>query len=137
MQKVIAGVSGMNTDSMWRRSASRNRNFSVPSIEVSRWASAGVVSVKSRASAARKSSDRSVIASTSVTPRRYTQRKRSEEHTSELQSLTGTSYAVFCLKKKIEIARGISLARLGGLQEPHHEVEVGRASCRERVLTGV
>ena len=26
--------------------------------------------------------------------------KRSEEHTSELQSLVGISYAVFCLKKK-------------------------------------
>src|SRR3546814_1254136 len=30
---------------------------------------------------------------------------RSEEHTSELQSLTRISYAVFCLKKKKEIAR--------------------------------
>src|SRR3546814_10868465 len=30
--------------------------------------------------------------------RQYTQ--RSEEHTSELQSLMRTSYAVFCLKKK-------------------------------------
>src|SRR3546814_1532550 len=29
-----------------------------------------------------------------------TQRNRSEEHTSELQSLMRTSYAVFCLKKK-------------------------------------
>src|SRR3546814_10850500 len=29
---------------------------------------------------------------------------RSEEHTSELQSLMRTSYAVFCLKKKIQIA---------------------------------
>src|SRR3546814_7951643 len=29
-----------------------------------------------------------------------TQRKRSEEHTSELQSLMRISYAVFCLKKK-------------------------------------
>src|SRR3546814_2600076 len=29
--------------------------------------------------------------------------KRSEEHTSELQSLMRTSYAVFCLKKKITI----------------------------------
>src|SRR3546814_7651005 len=29
------------------------------------------------------------------------QRWRSEEHTSELQSLMRTSYAVFCLKKKI------------------------------------
>src|SRR3546814_6120610 len=28
-------------------------------------------------------------------------RKRSEEHTSEHQSLMSTSYAVFCLKKKI------------------------------------
>src|SRR3546814_2636871 len=28
------------------------------------------------------------------------QRRRSEEHTSELQSLMRTSYAVFCLKKK-------------------------------------
>src|SRR3546814_8513745 len=27
---------------------------------------------------------------------------RSEEHTSELQSLMSTSYAVFCLKKKIQ-----------------------------------
>src|SRR3546814_3671965 len=30
---------------------------------------------------------------------------RSEEHTSELQSLMRTSYAVFCLKKKIHYAR--------------------------------
>src|SRR3546814_7062287 len=30
-----------------------------------------------------------------------TARTRSEEHTSELQSLMRTSYAVFCLKKKI------------------------------------
>src|SRR3546814_9569111 len=30
-------------------------------------------------------------------------RKRSEEHTSELQSLMRTSYAVFCLKKKTNI----------------------------------
>src|SRR3546814_5772409 len=30
----------------------------------------------------------------------YTKRSRSEEHTSELQSLMRISYAVFCLKKK-------------------------------------
>src|SRR3546814_3091213 len=30
----------------------------------------------------------------------YTARDRSEEHTSELQSLMRISYAVFCLKKK-------------------------------------
>src|SRR3546814_2615321 len=32
-------------------------------------------------------------------------RKRSEEHTSELQSLMRISYAVFCLKKKNKITR--------------------------------
>src|SRR3546814_3343345 len=31
---------------------------------------------------------------------RFAKRVRSEEHTSELQSLMRTSYAVFCLKKK-------------------------------------
>src|SRR3546814_5019451 len=34
---------------------------------------------------------------------------RSEEHTSELQSLMRISYAVFCLKKKIKISHDISL----------------------------
>src|SRR3546814_3268242 len=34
-----------------------------------------------------------------------TQRLRSEEHTSELQSLMRTSYAVFCLKKKSKIRK--------------------------------
>src|SRR3546814_2486283 len=33
--------------------------------------------------------------------------KRSEEHTSELQSLMRISYAVFCLKKKIQHNRKI------------------------------
>src|SRR3546814_18901612 len=33
-------------------------------------------------------------------PRRQLLRRRSEEHTSELQSLMRISYAVFCLKKK-------------------------------------
>src|SRR3546814_2602765 len=32
---------------------------------------------------------------------------RSEEHTSELQSLMRNSYAVFCLKKKIYIVSGL------------------------------
>src|SRR3546814_19851884 len=35
-----------------------------------------------------------------LTPRRAPLRIRSEEHTSELQSLMRISYAVFCLKKK-------------------------------------
>src|SRR3546814_7752660 len=34
-------------------------------------------------------------------PKRKPRRQRSEEHTSELQSLMRNSYAVFCLKKKI------------------------------------
>src|SRR3546814_7356878 len=38
---------------------------------------------------------------TSKRPRAYSIRDRSEEHTSELQSLMRISYAVFCLKKKI------------------------------------
>src|SRR3546814_10132284 len=36
----------------------------------------------------------------SAWPRRRTCASRSEEHTSELQSLMSTSYAVFCLKQK-------------------------------------
>src|SRR3546814_6920750 len=35
-----------------------------------------------------------------VRRRSMAQPERSEEHTSELQSLTSTSYAVFCLKQK-------------------------------------
>src|SRR3546814_1267790 len=38
--------------------------------------------------------------STRVRASRFTTSTRSEEHTSELQSLMRTSYAVFCLKKK-------------------------------------
>src|SRR3546814_7605833 len=38
---------------------------------------------------------------TSVNPDLPLQRGRSEEHTSELQSLMRITYAVFCLKKKI------------------------------------
>src|SRR3546814_8889191 len=37
-----------------------------------------------------------------------TGRPRSEEHTSELQSLMRTSYAVFCLKKKTTISSDIT-----------------------------
>src|SRR3546814_1879799 len=40
--------------------------------------------------------------STAADFRRSPSTRRSEEHTSELQSLMRISYAVFCLKKKIE-----------------------------------
>src|ERR1044071_9192492 len=36
---------------------------------------------------------------------------RSEEHTSELQSRVDISYAVFCLKKKLQFARTLSFVR--------------------------
>src|SRR3546814_9075774 len=39
----------------------------------------------------------------------YTQVDRSEEHTSELQSLMRISYAVFCLKTKTQIPNNMSL----------------------------
>src|SRR3546814_6857836 len=38
--------------------------------------------------------------------------RRSEEHTSELQSLMRISYAVFCLKKKIKIQTDVRAIRL-------------------------
>src|SRR3546814_3032926 len=40
-----------------------------------------------------------------------TLRDRSEEHTSELQSLMRISYAVFCLKKKIQVQRQVHSVR--------------------------
>ena len=55
MQKVMAGVSGMNTDSIWRPSASRSRNFSVPSLDCSCATIDGLVMSKDFASADRKS----------------------------------------------------------------------------------
>src|SRR3546814_7523730 len=42
--------------------------------------------------------DRHGLSTSPVTDRQYS--PRSEEHTSELQSLMRSSYAVFCLKKK-------------------------------------
>src|SRR3546814_5447660 len=56
---------------------------------------------------AKTPNDRSCVATTTITVVSMTiddvsgwRRKRSEEHTSELQSLMRISYAVFCLKKK-------------------------------------
>src|SRR3546814_7353971 len=40
------------------------------------------------------------VAPSTIRAARQRMRKRSEEHTSELQSLMRSSYAVFCLKKK-------------------------------------
>src|SRR3546814_6220396 len=38
-------------------------------------------------------------------------KRRSEEHTSELQSLMRISYAVFCLKKKIKVNTNIKIRK--------------------------
>src|SRR3546814_3616731 len=54
------------------------------------------------ASFARGERTLSVMATTG-TPRACAKLARSEEHTSELQSLMRISYAVFCLKKKTNI----------------------------------
>src|SRR3546814_2653547 len=43
------------------------------------------------------------------TSTRITQKGRSEEHTSELQSLMRISYAVFCLKKKKNKLHNVSI----------------------------
>src|SRR3546814_5125423 len=42
-----------------------------------------------------------------VQPKDWTATTRSEEHTSELQSLMRISYAVFCLKKKTKTSKTI------------------------------
>src|SRR3546814_9138044 len=49
-----------------------------------------------------------IRASASVPPR-ATRCRRSEEHTSELQSLMRISYAVFCLKKKTQATTEITI----------------------------
>src|SRR3546814_8229058 len=45
-----------------------------------------------------------VVAMLEMAHKKYGKLPRSEEHTSELQSLMRISYAVFCLKKKKQIA---------------------------------
>src|SRR3546814_9573313 len=64
-------------------------------------------------------------------PAGATARSRSEEHTSELQSLMRISYAVFCLKKKIEQlvhhkkkAQTSQLSLTTSLYSPHRTVQV-------------
>src|SRR3546814_5128031 len=47
---------------------------------------------------------------------RATAARRSEEHTSELQSLMRISYAVFCLKKKTHIKQFLSHCTLSSVR---------------------
>src|SRR3546814_7885103 len=61
----------------------------------------------------------SILASSTATS--TTCRRRSEEHTSELQSLMRISYAVFCLKKKNSIRHHFLLhLRCSSTLEPEH-----------------
>src|SRR3546814_4235764 len=46
--------------------------------------------------------------------------QRSEEHTSELQSLMRISYAVFCLKKKRITIRGLLIIQPQRIQDNNH-----------------
>src|SRR3546814_1483895 len=60
----------------------------------------------SQASAARRSAERGSAATAG------TRQRRSEEHTSELQSLMRISYAVFCLKKKRHTQRNNTIQKV-------------------------
>src|SRR3546814_10638602 len=85
----------------------QDRSLGLPEQQGRRLKRAGIARKKGMAppcpSALRRST-RSTAASGSISgaaPRaRSTSASRSEEHTSELQSLMRKSYAVFCLKKK-------------------------------------
>src|SRR3546814_6407604 len=48
---------------------------------------------------------------------------RSEEHTSELQSLMRISYAVFCLKKKNKKTKKERIKHLIQCQQYHHDID--------------
>src|SRR3546814_2934690 len=53
--------------------------------------------------------DQHIFADRLTAPSRRDHQHRSEEHTSELQSLMRISYAVFCLKKKHNTTQSTSL----------------------------
>src|SRR3546814_3032842 len=79
-QRQVGEAHRPSRNRCWRHPAARARRSSHPLV---------VAGASSRASASRRAS--------AATCQR---RSRSEEHTSELQSLMRISYAVFCLKKK-------------------------------------
>src|SRR3546814_1871603 len=59
-------------------------------------------------------------------------RHRSEEHTSELQSLMRTSYAVFCLKKKTDNGAGRNENRTYESEQKTHERQpLMRSTCTD------
>src|SRR3546814_8779568 len=72
----------------WRRNPSHNASSCAAACKLLRW---NIRQVKARARASRERGRCHSLGVKSI---------RSEEHTSELQSLMRISYAVFCLKKK-------------------------------------
>src|SRR3546814_5356872 len=84
---LVANSSLSNLDSPSTISETSVPNFSASSCLLTPWSS-----MTSCSSAAMSESASS-----------FQPAQRSEEHTYELQSLMRTSYAVFCLKKKIEL----------------------------------
>src|SRR3546814_10028807 len=54
---------------------------------------------------------------------------RSEEHTSELQSLMRISYAVFCLKKKKDTIRSTVLIRKDVRKHSHNKTNITCKTC--------
>src|SRR3546814_10475528 len=79
-------------------SAANTRAESWPVLAVRRARTAGAAAVCFTERPAARDISRSVALD--VPSRRHWPQTRSEEHTSELQSLMRISYAVFCLKKK-------------------------------------
>src|SRR3546814_6027979 len=73
--------------------------MTVPPAAVYRVAPAGLIARNCRSGFAKQRRPRPAAASTPTLPYAPAAR-RSEEHTSELQSLMRISYAVFCLKNK-------------------------------------
>ena len=72
-QNVLAGVSGMKTDSIRWPSSSRRRNLVVPSLDVSCRTTSGVAMRNERGQSARAArGPRSVMPAKSVTPRLWT-----------------------------------------------------------------
>src|SRR3546814_8636568 len=60
----------------------------------------------------------------SIVPIAPTLAPRSEEHTSELQSLMRISYAVFCLKKKTTICRTICTRLCDRVQRQAYHIDI-------------
>src|SRR3546814_7931929 len=74
----------------------------------------------------------SAVRACAVSPRKRSTAPRSEEHTSELQSLMRSSYAVFCLKKKKKTHRHHNETRLSPTYKQlanHRDAAIQQNSC--------